>query len=665
MGRARAGAVAACLSAAAAVAVALVLTSRPATDRLFFAPPPFTAQTFVAASGCVGLVWAGHRRGPGLAPSAQRAGLVDPRRRRLARLGGRADRVRRGRLQQAVLSWPRTSGPRCTFPAGWCRRRCCSRSTRTAGCRAAGGAGRSAPPRPRSCCSRLCVPFPTVGPRRRTAGRWCPSFPAAARRPAAAEQLAYDVADNLSSPPRPARWSRRPWWARSPASARAVFKPLLVLSMLTIWVGTVVRLVRARPPRRQQLAWLVCAVMPLLAASLVAPVEFANVLVLVVAAARPGGGRGRGAALPAARHRDRAPPRAGLRHDDRRRAGRPTCWPRPTRGGAALDSPRVPGVVAAALAAVGLAPARDRLQRAADRLVYGERRDPLRAVTLLGDRVAAGGELDLLPGGAGQRGRRGARARARRWPRRTAGCSPRSAPRREPPAPARCCRCRSAASWSASCGSRAAPRRAVHRRPTRLLAALALQVAVVVRAARADRGAGGRTGPGGRRHHHRAGPAAPRPARRARPVAVRRRARPAGARTTGSPPATRRRPARCWPRIRDEVDTAVDRGAPDHRRPAAGRAGRRSGCRTRSAGTPTTVSASVPVEVEAADLPALPPAGGDRRVPDHHRGADQRRPARPGQRAPGSRLAARTARWRSPSTDDGRGVGPRDRRASG
>jgi signal transduction histidine kinase len=66
--------------------------------------------------------------------------------------------------------------------------------------------------------------------------------------------------------------------------------------------------------------------------------------------------------------------------------------------GAALDSRWLPGAVAAAGAAVGLAPARDRLQRAADRLVYGERRDPLRAVTLLGTRVATGGELDLLPG---------------------------------------------------------------------------------------------------------------------------------------------------------------------------------------------------------------------------------------------------------------------------
>jgi hypothetical protein len=35
------------------------------------------------------------------------------------------------------------------------------------------------------------------------------------------------------------------------------------------------------------------------------------------------------------------------------------------------------------------------LQRAVDRFVYGERRHPMRAVTRLGDRVAAGDEPDL------------------------------------------------------------------------------------------------------------------------------------------------------------------------------------------------------------------------------------------------------------------------------
>jgi len=68
-----------------------------------------------------------------------------------------------------------------------------------------------------------------------------------------------------------------------------------------------------------------------------------------------------------------------------------------TVAGARLDRGPLPGVVAAALVAVGLTPLRDRLQVAVDRLVYGDRRDPMRAVTRLGDRVAAAGETDLLP----------------------------------------------------------------------------------------------------------------------------------------------------------------------------------------------------------------------------------------------------------------------------
>ena len=68
-----------------------------------------------------------------------------------------------------------------------------------------------------------------------------------------------------------------------------------------------------------------------------------------------------------------------------------------TVAGARLDRGPLPGVVAAALVAVGLTPLRDRLQAGVDRLVYGDRRDPMRAVTRLGDRMAAAGETDLLP----------------------------------------------------------------------------------------------------------------------------------------------------------------------------------------------------------------------------------------------------------------------------
>jgi signal transduction histidine kinase len=57
----------------------------------------------------------------------------------------------------------------------------------------------------------------------------------------------------------------------------------------------------------------------------------------------------------------------------------------------------LPAAVAAALVAVGLAPVRDRLQRAADRLVYGARHDPLQALAELSDNLEASDRLDPVP----------------------------------------------------------------------------------------------------------------------------------------------------------------------------------------------------------------------------------------------------------------------------
>jgi signal transduction histidine kinase len=68
-----------------------------------------------------------------------------------------------------------------------------------------------------------------------------------------------------------------------------------------------------------------------------------------------------------------------------------------TLAGTLLDRGPLPEVLGAALVAVGLAPMRERLQRAADRLIYGARRDPLQALTRLGQRFAATPELELLP----------------------------------------------------------------------------------------------------------------------------------------------------------------------------------------------------------------------------------------------------------------------------
>ena len=64
--------------------------------------------------------------------------------------------------------------------------------------------------------------------------------------------------------------------------------------------------------------------------------------------------------------------------------------------GSALERGPLPGVIAAALVAVGLTPARDRVQRGADRFVYGERRDPMRAVVRLGDGVESADPQSLL-----------------------------------------------------------------------------------------------------------------------------------------------------------------------------------------------------------------------------------------------------------------------------
>ena len=61
------------------------------------------------------------------------------------------------------------------------------------------------------------------------------------------------------------------------------------------------------------------------------------------------------------------------------------------------DGEGVPVAVSAALVAVLLTPARDRLQRWVDRLVYGDRRDPVRAVAGLGRDLARHGEAALVP----------------------------------------------------------------------------------------------------------------------------------------------------------------------------------------------------------------------------------------------------------------------------
>jgi signal transduction histidine kinase len=396
MVRARCGAAAAVLSAAVAVAVAVAMIGRPSTQTLFFAPAPFTADSFVAASSAVGLVWAVTglvlvwvRPRNALGWLILGAGVSHCWAVGLTAYGGWS-------LQQALLSWPAYVGPALYLP-GWLIPPTLLLALYPDGRLPSprwrwpvGGAAVSI------VLLTVSVPFPVVGPDQAFGWAMVPKFPDRLGDLLLPSSDIYDVYNFVLAGPTADRVVVPAWWSEWTGFAVTVFKPLLVLSLLLIWGGTVVRLHRARPPRRQQLAWVVLAVMPLLAASLFAPVEFANVLVFASLLLAPVG-----VAVGVLRYRllgIETVLRRGLVYGMFTAAVVLAYLLAAATVGAALDSHWVPGAVAAAVAAVGLAPARDRLQRAADRLVYGSRLDPLEAVTQFGIRVTTGGELDLLPG---------------------------------------------------------------------------------------------------------------------------------------------------------------------------------------------------------------------------------------------------------------------------
>ncbi|MFW3172441.1 ATP-binding protein [Geodermatophilus sp. CPCC 206100] len=170
----------------------------------------------------------------------------------------------------------------------------------------------------------------------------------------------------------------------------------VVLGAAVLWAGTLVRLVRARRPERQQLAWLVCVVVPLAVAVFFVPWAPATVTfaLLVPVAVAVGVVRYRLLGIVVSR---------GLVYVALTVAVVAGYLAVAALAGNALGRTiaPVPGAVAAALLAVALSPVHTRLQQAADRFVYGERRDPVAAVTRLGDRVAEVDEADLLPAALG------------------------------------------------------------------------------------------------------------------------------------------------------------------------------------------------------------------------------------------------------------------------
>ncbi|MEU4170821.1 sensor histidine kinase [Streptomyces sp. NPDC026665] len=166
---------------------------------------------------------------------------------------------------------------------------------------------------------------------------------------------------------------------------------VVVVCALIITGHTLVRLIRSRPPKRQQLAWMVSVLAVLVPALFLAPRPVHTVLGVLLPVA---------VAVGVLRHR-----MLGVEIALRRTlvygaltavvvsvyllasAGVGALWPRGL----------LPGVLAAALVAIGLNPARERLQRAVDWWIYGGRRDPLRALIQLGDQMADVGEHALLP----------------------------------------------------------------------------------------------------------------------------------------------------------------------------------------------------------------------------------------------------------------------------
>ncbi len=202
--------------------------------------------------------------------------------------------------------------------------------------------------------------------------------------------LTQDAYDDIASGPAPVALPQT-WWTTGLLAAAG---GAVLGGAVTIWVATVVRLLRSRAAERQQLAWLVCVVLPLMVVVFLAPAApdwlFGTLALMVPGAVLLGVVRYRLLGIVVSR---------GLVY--LALTGAVVVLYLGVAGAAAAAFGRtfspVTGAVAAALLAVALSPARNRLQSAADRFVYGPRRDPVAAVTELGDRVASADEDDLLP----------------------------------------------------------------------------------------------------------------------------------------------------------------------------------------------------------------------------------------------------------------------------
>ena len=198
-----------------------------------------------------------------------------------------------------------------------------------------------------------------------------------------------DAYDDVAPGPSPAAWPGDP--AVAGWAFVVVTLVLLVGGTVAIWVMSAIRLAHLSWPQRPQLAWLlVVGITMSVMAFLPLPAWVGGVSFMLVPIAI-GIGIFRYGLLGIASVLRRA-----LLYGSLTAIVLALYMLVAAITGSTVNENPIPAVITAALLAVGLNPVRERLQRVVDRLVYGERRDPVLALSHVGQAVAASNEQDLL-----------------------------------------------------------------------------------------------------------------------------------------------------------------------------------------------------------------------------------------------------------------------------